>query len=147
MEAFLIYRKNCVAARCAMAAGSGKRTGINEQCFANEVIYCKMGVAVDNAICCGKEIPHTLFNIMPCPGPVTEADTIAINCDHLLCGECPAGRELAHVSVYRMNLLVVEDIKDGDIGQVTCMEDNGTVLKCLTGLLNKPRRRAAYMGV
>lgn len=138
MEAIAVNGQDGITSWRTITASPGKGTGVDKKCFPKEVIYCDMGMAVNYAIRCGKEIPHSLFNIVPCPGPVTESDAIAINLDCLLCGQCLAGRDLAHVSMYSMNLFVVEDIKDGDICQVTGMEDNGTVLKGLPGLINKP---------
>ena len=106
-----------------------------------------MAVAVNDAIGSGKQVPHPLFNVVSCSGAVTKTDTVSIQLDQFCRGQGLLGGESTHIAMHGVYCFASKDFQDGEVCEVTCMEDNGTVNKDLLYLRSKVRERSVDMGI
>ncbi len=140
--------QNGVGAGSPMRAAALKGSRVDEQDAPGLMADSLMGVAIDDTVGLGKNGPDSFFNGIPwAPGAMAQPDPVAAD------GDQPADRQelpalpAAHVAMDRMDLFVAKSLKDGDIGEVTGVEDDGTFRKDRFDLSAKGICTVVQMGI
>jgi hypothetical protein len=119
-----------VGAWSTMGAGALEGSRIDEKDTADPVTDRVVGMTIDDAVGRGEHGPDPFFDGVPrFPGAVTQPDAVPIHRDQLAVRQELLASYIAHITMDCVDFLAVKSLKDGDVGEVSGVEDHGTVCK------------------
>ena len=130
----------------------GKKTArVDEQYPGTEMTDCLVAVAVNDAVGLGKQIPDPFFDIMAgTVGSVTKADGFVSQGDEFAGWQGLLAFIRAHIAMHGMDLTctrVAQGLQDGNIAQVSCVDNHTAFVKGLCDLLMKQIIVLIKMGI
>jgi len=131
-----------------VGTGALESSRIDEKDGANSMTDCLMAVAIDDTIGLGEDGPDPFFNGVPgTPGAMAQSDAISADRDQFTSRQELLALHITHIAMHSMDLLAAEGLKDGDISEVSGVEDDATIRKDRVNLLAEGLWTAVQMGV
>lgn len=121
----LVDVKNGVGTRSTVTPCSLERPGVNEEDCTNPVADRVVGVTIDDAVGLREHCPGTfLYGVTGAPGSVEQTDAIAAEGDQLAVRQMLPASHIAHVAVHCIHFFAGEGVENGNVGEVSGMEDD-----------------------
>jgi hypothetical protein len=107
-----------------------------------------MAVAIDDTVGLGKNGPNPFFNgVSGTPGSMAQPDAVSANGDQLADWQELLAPHITHIAMDRMDLFADEGVEDGDISEISGVEDDGTFRKDRVNLFAEGICTAVQMAI
>lgn len=120
---------------CAITAGGLETPRIEEKRLAMAVAGRSVGMAVNQTVRLGKEVPEGGLDILPQPRAMGEADGEVAEGKYKQFRILRPHHAITHVPANCINGFIAKDLEDRRCGEVAGMDDNVAMVKTILDLL------------
>jgi hypothetical protein len=126
----LVDLEDGVGAGSPVRAAALKGSRVDEKDAAYPMADRMMGMAINNTVGLGEHGPDPFFNGVPrAPGTMAQPNAISTHRYQLAVWQELLVFSVAHIAMDRIDFLAAEGLKDGDVSEVSGVEDDGTLRK------------------